>query len=132
MQCPPPLESANYEYTGYLILLFICKTMAIWLSFYCSIDTKFTYFYIIPVFLVERIHSWLIGQWVSHCVKLDLPIVSEQNFCSETICFICSLTILFLRERERKRVSLIRNNFSLNWFNLNFCSETIELCCQLF
>ena len=32
------------------------------------------------------------------------------------------------RERERKRVSLFRNNFSLNWFNFNFYSETVRLC----
>ena len=31
----------------------------------------------------------------------------------------------FLRERERKRVSLLWNNFPWNWFNFNFCSETI-------
>ena len=35
------------------------------------------------------------------------------------------------RERERRRVCWLRNNFSSNWVNFNFCSETIELCCQL-
>ena len=38
-------------------------------------------------------------------LKLDSPIVSEQNFCSEAIFFICSLTFLFLRERESERDS---------------------------
>ena len=62
-------------------------------------------------------------------LKLDLP----TKFCSETIfLYVCSLTFVFLRERERKTVSLLLNNLSSNWFSFHFCSATIELCCRYF
>ena len=70
-----------------------------------------------------RNKHFVLKQWVNTALyfiltslKLDSPII-----------FICRLTFFFLREREgeRKRVSLVRNNFSSN-----VSSETIELCCQ--